>query len=243
MSSATPAAPPAGGEPLVTRIGWTYRACKWTSWAVLKAFCRLRVEGLEHLPATGGALIVSNHQSFLDIPAIAAAVSRHVTYVARDTLARSRVLAFIMQHCGTVLVRRGVADRRALRTIVRHLELGDCVSIFPEGTRSVDGTLGDFRAGALLVARQAGVPIVPLAIRGAIDAWPRERRVPRPAPIVLRFAEPIDPRGPDAFQRAHTVVAALVGDGRVRERATTNTSPSGAPAATGPRPPGEADRS
>src|SRR5262249_29712212 len=101
---------------------------------------RLRVEHAHLLPREGGVVVVANHQSFLDIPIVAAAARRHVAFVGRDTLTRSRFLAFVMRNSGSILVRRGQADRAALRAMVTHLERGDCVCLFPEGTRSPDGS-------------------------------------------------------------------------------------------------------
>jgi len=190
-----------------------YRVIRGAVWTFLHSYNRLRVEGREHLPRSGGALIVANHQSFLDIPVIAAACPRHVSFVARDTLAESAALAWIMRQCAAVLIRRGSADRAALREMTRKLELEDCVAMFPEGTRSRDGRLGEFRAGAIVAARRTGVPLVPAGIRGALRAWPRERRLPRPARIGIRFGPAIDPGHPRALERVRAAIAAMIGDG------------------------------
>ena len=171
-----------------------------------------RYEGLEHVPESGGCVIAANHLSFLDIPLVAASLDRHVCFVARDTLARSRPLAWLMRQCGAVLVRRGQADRPALREMGAHLERGDCLAIFPEGTRSPDGRMGEFRRGALMVARQAGVPIVPAGIRGTGRFLGTGQKLPRPGPVSIRYAAAIDPMEPDALARARQAIASLIGD-------------------------------
>jgi 1-acyl-sn-glycerol-3-phosphate acyltransferase len=192
-----------------------YRALHVCVWLGARLLHRVRIEGRGHLPRSGGYLLAAKHQSFIDIPLIAAVVPGHVCFVARDTLARSRVLGFIIRSCGAVLVRRNTSDRRALREIAAHLARGDRVAMFPEGTRTPDGRVKAFRGGALLAARMAGAPVVPTAIRGAFDALPRQRRILRPARVSVTFGAPLDPRAPDALERLQAAVEAMVGDGRI----------------------------
>lgn len=201
-------------EPIVHKT-LVYRFGRFLVASYLRLFHRLRIEGAEHLPREGGALIVANHQSYLDIPAVAAATRRHVSFVARASLARSRLLAFVMRHSGVVLIQPGKADRAALRSMVRHLQLGDLVTVYPEGTRSPDGRLGDFRAGALLAARTARVPIVPAGIRGTFEALRRDARRPTLGrPVAVRFGPAIDAAAPDALECARQAISAMIGDGR-----------------------------
>lgn len=182
----------------------------------LGLYHRFRAEGLEHLPKSGGVLIVSNHQSFLDIPVLAvAARPRHVAFVARASLAESGFLDWLMRESGCVLVRPNTPDRAALEGMIAHLRQGDCVAVFPEGTRTQDGSLADFRAGAIVAARRAGVPLVPAAIRGAFEAWPRSRKLPRPRRITVRFGPPLPADGDDALENVRRAIAEMAGDGRI----------------------------
>lgn len=200
-------------EPVLVTKTVVYRLCSFGSRTYCRLWHRLRVEGLENLPKTGGAVLACNHQSFLDILILGAYVPRHTAFVARDTLANWRWLAYVMRECGTVLVKRGSSDRKALRGMAEHLELGDCVAIFPEGTRSLDGRLGELKGGALLAARMAKVPIVPLGIRGAHEAWPKGRAIPFPRKIGLRFGEPVDSAREDAQELVAQRIRAMIGDG------------------------------
>ena len=198
--------PPAAGEKTLV-----YHACRHGTGLWLRSANLLSVRGREHLPQTGGILAVANHQSFLDIPVLANAIPRHVAFVARDSLADSRCLAFIMRECGAILLRRGQADRGAIRAILTNLEAGDCVAVFPEGTRSVDGRLGEFRGGALLAARKARVPILPVAIEGAGRALPRGARFPRPGRIRVTIAEPIPSNSEQPLEAARSEIARILG--------------------------------
>jgi len=202
--------PPVDGE-LVVGSRPVYRLGRALCRGYLSTLHRFDIGGREHLPRTGGILIVSNHQSYLDIPVLAAAAHRHVAFVARATLAQSRFLAFLMRESGCVLIRPNTPDRAALEGMIAHLERGDCVAVFPEGTRTRDGALGVFRAGAVVAARRARVPIVPAAIQGAFEAWPRDHKLPRPHRIRVRFGPSVAPDAPEALEQAKARIIEMVG--------------------------------
>jgi 1-acyl-sn-glycerol-3-phosphate acyltransferase len=204
---------PGQGPRVLVRPTLTYHVVRICMRLWFRLYFGRRLEGHQRVPQSGGILLVSNHQSFLDIPLISIATTRHVSFVARRSLARLRWLDFVMRECGAVLIEPGKPDRAALREMIAHLEAGDAVAIFPEGTRSSDGRLQEFRHGALLAARQAQVPIVPLGIRGTIDAWPRKARLPRPRRVALRFGDPIDSAAPDALEQVRAAIQAMVGSG------------------------------
>ncbi len=205
--------------PVIAHSTAAYKLGRALSAGYLRLRHGLRTFDAEQLPASGGILIVSNHQSYLDIPVLAAAARpRHVAFVARASLAHSRFLDWLMRESGCVLIQPNTPDRAALEGMIAHLERGDCVAVFPEGTRTHDGSLGVFRAGAAVAARRAGVPILPAAIRGAFEAWPRARKLPCGARITVRFGAPIPPGTEDAIERARAEIAAMIGDGRVADR-------------------------
>jgi len=93
------------------------------------------------------------------------------------------------------------------------LSSGGIVAIYPEGTRSRDGDPGTFKGGAVMAARLAGVPIIPVGIRGAYQAWPRGRFFPKPWKVAIRFGEPIDPTAEDARERLEGAIRRMIGDG------------------------------
>jgi len=156
---------------------------------------RLRARGRHRLPR-GAYLIVSNHQSLFDPPIIGCSIPGEFHPLARATLFDIPVFGWGIRNCNAIPVRHdGGRDRRAIETCVERLKQGGVVAIFPEGARTPDGEIHPFLAGASLIARRSGVPVVPAAIRGAYEVWPRTRRLPRlfAGPIRLAFGDPIPP--------------------------------------------------
>ena len=196
---------------LLTEKTLVYSATRQFMGCLLRGYNRARVEGREHMPSEGPVVLAANHLSLLDIPLIAMSTRRHVSFVARRSLASSGPMAFLLRQCGSVLVERGAADRRALSEMIAHLGAGDALAVFPEGTRSTDGRIGPFLAGALVAARRASAPIVPIGIRGTFEVWPRGARLPRPSRVSLRFGAAIGAREPGALERVRSAVSELSG--------------------------------
>ena len=209
MSATEESTSEAALAPVRTDKTLTYYVVRALCWTFLKLYCRMRVEGSDKIPKQGGCVLAANHCSHLDIPIMSTITLRHVAFVARDTLDSARWLSFVMRECRTVLIRRGTADRRAIKAMVEHLEVGDCVAIYPEGTRTHDGKIGEWKGGALLAARVAKVPIVPVGIDGSYRLLNRYMRFPRPAKLVVRIGDPIDSSLPDAQERLLAAVHAL----------------------------------
>jgi len=165
----------------------------------LKLFFRLKVSGLHNLPDAGGALIACNHQSYLDPIMIGATSRRPVVFMARDTLFRNRLFAWLIRKCNTFPVRRGALDRKALQTAVEKLRAGRLLLLFPEGRRTDDGSIKELHSGAMVLAHKGNVPIVPAVVNGTFEAWPRTRRLFRCKPVSITYGEPMPP--PDAATR------------------------------------------
>lgn len=199
------------GEPLVTHRSWVYHAIMAFVHVSYRLWFRVRVRGRENVPA-GGVLIVSNHQSGLDIPLIALGLPRHLAFIGRDNLADFGPLGWIMRRCGAILIARGKRDRAALDRAAEHLRAGDAVVIFAEGTRTRTGRMGRFRRGALFTARSGGAPMVPTVVRGSYAALPPGARLPRPRRLELEFLPPVDPSAPDALEQVRLAIAAALGE-------------------------------
>lgn len=154
---------------------------------------RGRVFGARHVPRTGGALLVSNHQSFLDPVLATLVIPRECNYMARDTLFHNPRFKALIERYNAFPVKRDSADLGAIKETLRRLKSGKIVCTFPEGTRTQDGSIGPFHGGVVLLARKAKVPIVPTVILGAFEAWPRTAKLPHARPIVIAYDAPIVP--------------------------------------------------
>jgi 1-acyl-sn-glycerol-3-phosphate acyltransferase len=154
----------------------------WT-WAQF----RLRIEGGEHIPQKGPVLVLCNHASAVD-PAIAGlALGRPARYMAKEELLYVPVLGTLLRWIGTFPVRRGIADRKAIRTALEALSRGQFVLMYPEGTRSPDGRLQPAEHGAALLALRSGAPVLPMAIVGSHRVMPKGAKLPRSSPVIVRY--------------------------------------------------------
>lgn len=158
---------------------------------VFLAAFRLRTYGRENVPARGGVLLVCNHQSFLDPMLVTLALKREGNYMARDTLFANPLFRKLITTLNAFPVKRGTADVGAIKEIIRRLRDGKLVVVFPEATRTYDGSIAPFQEGALLVAKRAACAIVPTLIDGAFRCWPRRARFPRPGKIRVRYGQAI----------------------------------------------------
>jgi 1-acyl-sn-glycerol-3-phosphate acyltransferase len=145
----------------------------------------LRIEGRNNIPRVGPVLLVANHQSFLDPVLVGLATRRHLQTVARKTLFRHRLLAWLMRSFRAIPIDHEGIGKEGLKAVLNELEGGNCVLIFPEGTRTKDGRMQPLRPGIHLLLKRAKVPIVPVGIAGAYAAWPIWRPYPLPAPLFL----------------------------------------------------------
>lgn len=148
---------------------------------VLRAWFRVRVSGVEHIPADGPAIVAPNHKNFLDPFFIGIVTRRHVRYMAKAEMFRGP-LAWLLPRLGGFPVRRGETDAEALQTARAILRAGGVVVVFPEGTRvEPPDALGSPHHGAGRLALETGTPIIPAAITGTSHLWrgalPKIRRV------------------------------------------------------------------
>jgi 1-acyl-sn-glycerol-3-phosphate acyltransferase len=153
---------------------------------------RYRARGCERVPSDGGALLVVNHQSFLDPPIVGTALTRPVSFLARDSLFRLPVLGWMLKRTYVIPINRDSASSSTIRLAAQRMRDGFLVGIFPEGTRSEDGRIGPLKPGFIALIRRADVPVIPVGIAGSGTALPRDARFIRPRTCRIVFGEPID---------------------------------------------------
>ena len=175
-------------------VGKLYPVAKAIITPLFRASWRFTLEGLENIPATGGAILCPNHTSVLDSFFVPALLPRRVTYVGKAEYMDSWKTRRIFPALGMIPIDRegGDAGERALATAQRILERGELFGIYPEGTRSRDGRLYRGHTGPARLALRAQVPIIPIGLIGAREVMPPEAKFPKLRKrVTIRFGRPI----------------------------------------------------
>ena len=158
-----------------------FRFCSWIVMLLVTFLYRLRFYGLHNLPpsGTGGLLVVANHQSHWDPPVLGIAFrTRNMASIAREGLFKAPGLKQLLLGLGAIPIKESEGDAGAIRTAIAELKKGRLTLIFPEGSRSPDGEIKDFKRGAWVLLSRAKCDVMPAAIEGAFDSWPRRRHFP-----------------------------------------------------------------
>lgn len=165
----------------------------------LRLAFRPRIEGLEHVPDEGPAIIAGNHLSFSDHFVMPAVLKRRITFLAKAEYftgpgIKGRLTAAFFRSAGQIPVDRSGKDagQAALREGLGVLARNELLGIYPEGTRSHDGRLYKGKVGVAAMALAAGAPVVPCAMIGTFEAQPPGKRLPRLKRITIRFGQPLD---------------------------------------------------
>ncbi len=169
-----------------------YRIVQCVCSSLALCVMRWRANGQGHIPAAGGVLLVCNHVSFLDVFFVGIPLRRPLNYVARSTLFLP-VLGMLIRSVGGFPIQREGIGASGMKETLKRLKAGGIVTLFPEGTRSPDGELGPLKPGIAVLAARVGVPVVPAAVAGLHESWPRSRPVPVPHPVRIHYGPPIMP--------------------------------------------------
>lgn len=165
-----------------------YNLVRVLFWFIFSVIFRWRIVGIENIPAAGGAIVAANHISNWDPPVIGTAVNRPMHFMAKEELFRNAILRNIISKLGAFPVKRGAADRNAIRTAMSLLEAGNLVGLFPEGTRSKNGMLGEPEQGLAMIAIKTGAVVIPTAVIGTNKVFSSSCWLPR---FEVRFGKPV----------------------------------------------------
>ena len=184
---------------LTSRV--VYHSTYWLSYHALTFGLCFRATGRENIPLTGPALLVSNHQSFIDPWLIGQAATRRLRYLARHNLFHNSYFARLIRCYGAVPIDRGFG-KEGLQTVFKELADGQAVVIFAEGERTHTGEVQPLKPGISLLMKRVTCPIIPVALAGAYEMWPRHQKWPHPEllplpaqgrAITVAYGPPIDP--------------------------------------------------
>ena len=178
---------------LFDRRGHTAHWCARTwSWLILATTgVQVHVTGAKRVPSDCAYVFVSNHQSIYDIPILFATLPFQLRIIAKASLGAFPVLGWHLRYTGHLLVNRGRPGAAALNLVARLIERGHSLLVFPEGTRSISGQVGRFRGGVFLMAVEADLPVVPVAVIGSRHVMLKGRLMTCPGEVEVVMHKPI----------------------------------------------------
>jgi len=185
------------GHEFGERLGWGqrlfYRFMRGVVIVITRTYFRARVVGAEHLPKEGAFILSPIHRSNLDTPFIALATPRRLRYMGKESLWKGSFGAWFLTALGGFPVKRGTADREALRACQEVLERGEPLVLFPEGTRQFGPVTQHFFDGAAFLACRTGAPVVPVGLGGTEAAMPKGSKMVHPVKMTIVIGEPLLP--------------------------------------------------
>lgn len=178
-------------EPVASLI--LYHAFKWSIVSpVLHGYLRGRIYGAENVPKLGPLVVASNHASDFDPPILSCSLRRPVAFMAKEELFKIPLLKQGIELYGAYPVKRGAADRSAIRAAINCLSEGWAVGLFLQGTRTTDARIPEPKLGAALIAAKAKVPILPVSLWGTEAIFVKGSPVPRSVPVTVRIGSIIE---------------------------------------------------
>lgn len=172
----------------------TYKTAQNISYFYFKLFHQFKIEGLQNIPKNHAFILACNHLSFFDPPAIGCKIPRNLHYFARENLFRGP-MGLLIRKLNSIPVNRKQLDIKTLRSVLKVLEGGEPILVFPEGTRSEGGSLQKAQSGLGFLALKSGAPIVPARIIGSDKALSKGMKIPRfGQKISLRIGKIFTPR-------------------------------------------------
>ena len=182
---------------LVDRTGdLGHRCARAWSWLILKTSgVEVAVEGLERLDPSRSYVFAANHQSIYDIPIVFASLPFQLRILSKDSIGRVPFLGWHLRWTGHVLVDRAKPGAGVVKKMARLVAQGHSLIVFPEGTRSTDGSVARFKGGSFMIALHAGLPVVPITLVGSRHVMFRGDVTVRPGRVMLIVHDPIETSG------------------------------------------------
>lgn len=176
-----------------------YRGFRVFALGLFRFWTRLRIEGIDNIPASGGFILApGGHRSLIDTPAAAVASPRLLRFMGAEKYFAAPGVGWALRAVGGFPVERAATDRASLRVAEELLRRGEPLVVFPEATRFEGPVVQPLKEGAAFLAARAGVPVVPVGFGGAERAWPKGKKLIRPRKMVILIGEPIaPPQNPD----------------------------------------------
>lgn len=180
-----------GGEVRQPEVKLIYRTGRNLFRALFSTYFRWEVYGRERMPASGAVIMAANHESYIDPGAIGGAVDREVHYLARESVFRIPLFGSLLRAVNAIPVNQEGGAMAGLRAGLEVLQGGNALLLFPEGSRSPDGSMHPFRSGVGLIAAKSGAPVLPVRVFGLYRAYGRHQRFPRPCKVIVKVGHPL----------------------------------------------------
>jgi 1-acyl-sn-glycerol-3-phosphate acyltransferase len=175
------------------RGNFGHKCARAWSWLILKTSgVRVAVDGLQRLDPSRSYIFAANHQSIYDIPILFSSLPFQLRIIAKQSLGRIPFMGWHLRGTGHVLVDRSRPGAGVVKKMARLVEQGHSLIVFPEGTRSTDGTVGRFKGGPFVIARDAALPVVPITVIGSRHVMFRGNVTVRPGHVRVIVHEPIE---------------------------------------------------
>jgi 1-acyl-sn-glycerol-3-phosphate acyltransferase len=171
--------------PFAYKLGWHFFR------AVFRFYFGWRVYNPERVPLSGPVILAANHASYIDPPLVGSGIKRAINYLARENLFDILVIGWILRHWLVVPVDREGGGAKGLKAILDRLLKGQAIILFPEGTRTRTGQLQSARSGIGLTVIKSAAPVIPVRVFGTFEAYGRDRRLPRPHRVAVKYGRPL----------------------------------------------------
>ncbi|MBU4376225.1 MAG: 1-acyl-sn-glycerol-3-phosphate acyltransferase, partial [Candidatus Omnitrophica bacterium] len=163
---------------------------------VFRMVWRLRISGTKNIPRTVGYILCVNHGSYLDSFIVAASMPaslrKHLFFIGFRALFEFLIIRNIVRFIRVIPIDASTHLVEAMQACSYVLKNGKVACIFPEGERTIDGEVKEFKKGIGILAKELNIPLVPVYISGSYESWPRTKPLPRPRPIKITFGRPFD---------------------------------------------------